>query len=206
MKFVKMIISRHRGVSIVRTMEENMQNNLKRIMILLLTVCLLVACKKEEVGIVALEDVETSAEAEELVEEIPDTIFVYVCGAVVNEGVYELPRGSRSYEAILMAGGFTEIAATTEVDQATILQDEATLYVPNYSEVVEKQEIDDGKVNLNTASKEELMTLPGVGESKASSIVSYRESHGGFQAIEDIMQISGIKEGLFEKIKDYIKI
>ena len=64
----------------------------------------------------------------------------------------------------------------------------------------------DGKVNLNTATKEELMTLPGVGEAKAELIIRYREESGGFHAIEDIMNISGIKEGLFAKIKEKIKV
>lgn len=164
----------------------------------------LVSCKEEEMQLTALEDAEVvESEAEE---EASESIFVYVCGAVNCEGVYELPFGSRGYEAIVMAGGFRKDAATTQINQAEILEDEATLYVPTVYEVAESQSEDDGKVNLNTATKEELMTLPGVGEAKASSIISYREEQGAFKSIEDIMQISGIKEGLFEKIKDYIKI
>ena len=64
----------------------------------------------------------------------------------------------------------------------------------------------DGKININRATKEELMTLPGVGESRADSIIKYREQQGAFQSIEDIMQVSGIKEALFEKIKDLITV
>lgn len=183
-----------------------MQKIVKQIGIITLIMFALVGCKQEQADMIALENTEVVSEPKEVVEEETDTIFVYVCGAITNEGVYELPRGSRIYEAIAMAGGFTEVAATTKVDQATILQDEATLYIPNYSEVIESQEIDDGKININTASKEELKSLPGVGESKADSIISYRESQGGFQNIEDIMKIPGIKEGLFEQIKDFIKI
>lgn len=135
-----------------------------------------------------------------------DSIFVYVCGAVVQEGVYELPSGSRVYEAVEKAGGFTEDAARTQVNQAEILEDEARLYIPTEAEAAEEQAPTDGKVNINTASKEDLMTLPGVGESKASQIIQYRETHGAFQKIEDVMKISGIKEGLFNQIKDDIKI
>lgn len=135
-----------------------------------------------------------------------DSIFVYVCGAVVQEGVYELPSGSRVYEAVEKAGGFTEDAARTQVNQAEILEDEARLYIPTEEEAEEEQVTTDGKVNINTASKEELMTLPGVGESKAAQIIQYREAHGAFQKIEDVMKISGIKEGLFNQIKDDIKI
>ena len=181
-----------------------MRGILKIIGMILVVAISLCGCKKEDMEILSLEDVEV--EEVNVEEEQPSTIFVYVCGAVVNEGVYELPVGSRRYEAIELAGGFTDSAATTEVNQAAVLADEETLYVPNYSEIIDKEEKEDGKLNLNTASKEELMTLPGVGESKAESIVSYRADKGGFKAIEEIMEISGIKEGLFEKIKDYIKI
>ncbi len=65
---------------------------------------------------------------------------------------------------------------------------------------------DDGKINLNTASKEQLMTLSGIGEAKANSIIAYREGHGGFKKIEELMEVEGIKEGVFNKVKDQIKV
>lgn len=165
----------------------------------------IVACAQEEREEILLEEVELNiVEETEKLED--DSIFVYVCGAVKCEGVYELPSGSRIYEAIAKAGGFREDAAMTQVNQAEVLQDEAQIYVPTLEEQKESQKHDDGKVNLNSAAKEELMTLPGVGETKAESIIAYREQHGRFQTIEDIMQISGIKEGLFVKIKDYITV
>lgn len=139
-----------------------------------------------------------------------ESIFVYVCGAVVNEGVYELPVGSRAYEAIEKAGGLRADAAAAQINQAEILSDEKQLYIPTKYEVLQQQELQkeetDGRININSATREELMTLPGVGEAKADSIVKYREVNGPFQSIEDIMMISGIKNGLFEKIKDYIKV
>lgn len=181
-----------------------MRRNVKILFLLVLITLCLVSCKEDEAELVALEDVE--ANEEETKETTLESIFVYVCGAVNCEGVYELPAGSRGYEAIAMAGGFRKDAATAQINQAEILEDEATIYVPTIYEIAESQSENDGKVNLNTASKEELMTLPGVGEAKASSIIAYREEHGGFKSIEEIMNISGIKEGLFEKIKDYIKI
>lgn len=138
--------------------------------------------------------------------ESSEEIYVYVCGAVVQEGVYRLPKGSRIFEAVELAGGFREDAATTGVNQAQVLEDEMTVYVPTIAEAVAEETISDGKVDLNRASKEELMTLSGVGESRAESIIKYREQNGGFQTIEDIMKVSGIKEGLFEKIKDFIKV
>ena len=187
----------------MKTMEGNMRDKRVIIGVMLLIVLGLVACKRDEAEVLVMEEAQVESE---IVEEVPKMIFVYVCGAVVNEGVYELPEGSRGYEAIKMAGGFTDVAVTTAVNQAALLQDEMTLYVPNYSEYTETQGAEDGKVNLNLASKEELMTLPGVGASKAESIISYREEHNGFKSIEEIMEITGIKEGLFNKVKDYIKM
>ena len=138
--------------------------------------------------------------------------YVYVCGAVMQAGVYELQQDSRVYEAIQKAGGFAENADISEINQAALLQDEEQIYVPAAGEVdhslKEEGEAGDagGKVNLNTATKEELMTLAGIGESKADSIIKYREEHGKFQSIEDIKQIEGIKDGVFQKIKDLITV
>lgn len=148
----------------------------------------------------------TQTESEEDENGSSEEIYVYVCGAVMQEGVYRLSEGSRIYEAVELAGGFREDAATTGVNQAQVLEDEMTVYVPTIDEAVAVETISDGKVDLNRASKEELMTLSGVGESRAESIIKYREQNGGFQTIEDIMKVSGIKEGLFEKIKDFIKV
>ena len=140
------------------------------------------------------------------------SIYVYVCGAVMQAGVYELQQDSRVYEAIQKAGGFAENADISEINQAALLQDEEQIYVPAAGEVdhslKEEGEAGDagGKVNLNTATKEELMTLAGIGESKADSIIKYREEHGKFQSIEDIKQIEGIKDGVFQKIKDLITV
>lgn len=184
---------------------------MRRYQMIGIILCLLAGitgCKangKETVSLTAPDEVtqtESAGDEKESLEEI----YVYVCGAVVQEGVYRLPEGSRIFEAIEQAGGFREDAAPTGVNQAQVLEDEMTVYVPTVEEEVSNESASDGKVNLNKASKEELMTLPGVGASRAESIIKYREQNGGFQTIEDIMQVSGIKEGLFEKIKDLIKV
>ena len=138
--------------------------------------------------------------------EIENKIYVFVCGAVKNPGVYELTQGSRAFEAIVAAGGFAEDAAENEVNQAEILKDEMKLYIPTWQEFERQQEEESDKININKASQADLMTIPGVGEAKANQIIQYREENGSFQNIEDIMLISGIKEGLFNKIKDYIKV
>lgn len=146
------------------------------------------------------------------------TVFVYVCGAVHSPGVYELKSGARIYEAIEMAGGTTADAAQELINQAEVITDGARIYVPDQEEAEEFRsgteglgtEVTDGsekeKININTAGKDELMTLTGIGEAKAESILKYREENGKFESIEELMQIGGIKEGVFNKIKDDITI
>lgn len=160
------------------------------------------------------EDIQTEYTQEvSNVEETEDVsmkteIYVHVCGAVNSPGVYTLIEGSRVYEAIELAGGFTESAATESINQAEVLKDGQMLRVYTTEEVLLQKEssVDDGKVNINRADEEELMTLPGIGESKAKSILSYREEHGEFSSVEDLKNITGIKEGVYSKIKDYITI
>lgn len=141
--------------------------------------------------------------------------FVYVCGNVKRPGVYELEAGSRVYAAIQAAGGMTKEADENYLNQAESLQDGQQVYVPSKEETKETvdsvegnvtREKDEGKVNLNTAGKEELMTLTGIGEAKAESIIRYREEHGEFQKPEELMQIEGIKTGVFNKIKEQITV
>jgi competence protein ComEA len=191
-----------------------MEENMRRISIIVLIFSLcagLIGCQKKSEETLTLEAAEIDqgeTHAEENKESTEDTehIFVYVCGAVNHEGVYELAKGSRVYEAIAMAGGFREDADARNVNQAEVLEDEERIYVPVVGEEVPVEDKKDARININKASKEELMTLPGVGESRAESIIKYREQQGAFQSIEEIMQVSGIKEGLFEKIKDFITI
>ena len=205
-KFDKINISRHRGVS---DYGGNMRRTIVIKMIIVTTFVLwvlLTSCSRKETELISLEETEVFSEDADVTEEQSDSIFVYVCGAVFREGVYELPIGSRVYEAIEKAGGVLENAAVTQINQAEVLEDEAQLYIPTLEEVAMQQAQEDGKVNLNSATKEELMTLTGVGATKAESILSYRQTNGKFKSVEDIMQISGIKEGLFNKIKDYITV
>jgi len=138
------------------------------------------------------------------------TIYVYVSGAVNAPGVYELLPGARAYEAIAAAGGLRADADEGYVNQAKEVFDGEQISVPAEGEAPELSGegagITDGKVNINTAGAEALVTLSGIGESRAADIIAYRESHGPFASIEEIMQVSGIKEALFEKIKDSITV
>lgn len=142
-------------------------------------------------------------------------VYVYVCGAVNAPGVYELKEGARVFEAIQLAGGLTEAAAADAVNQARIVTDGEQIRVPTVEEAQNQGagvagEVTEGtennKININTAGKEELMTLTGIGEAKAESIMDYREKNGSFKSVEELMQIEGIKEGVFNKIKDDITI
>lgn len=135
-----------------------------------------------------------------------DSIFycVYICGSVMNPGVYELEAGSRIYDVINLAGGVLEDADIDVINQAEKISDGQKIYVPRYGENSREDDNTGGLVNINTADIAGLTTLPGIGEARAKDIISYRESAGKFARIEDIMNVTGIKEAAFNKIKEYI--
>ena len=140
----------------------------------------------------------------------PSLCIVYVCGEVKNPGIVELPEGSRIAEALKLAGGFTEQAATDVVNLAAFIEDGQQIIFPDKETAKAQKEQklleDSGKVNLNTATLEQLMSLPGIGESRAKDILAYREKTGGFQKCEELMQIPGIKENSFKKLEDKIVV
>ena len=141
---------------------------------------------------------------------------VHVCGQVKEPGVYELEPGSRVYQAVEMAGGFGPDAASWYLNLAQEVADGMKIQVPTEEEALAWGNSGGGlsggqgqtetKVNLNTADEEQLMTLTGIGESRAADIIRYRQEYGPFERIEDIMNVSGIKEGAFQKIKDSITV
>lgn len=139
-------------------------------------------------------------------------IVVHVCGQVNRPGVYEVLEGSRLYELLELAGGFTGEAAEEYLNLAAVVKDGQQIYVPGREEAAAmprqqaEEEAKTAMVNINTAGVEQLTALRGIGEAKAQDIIRYRESHGAFQKIEDIMKISGIKEAAFEKMKDQITV
>ena len=164
---------------------------------------------------------ESTVETQEYVENSEKSgVYVYICGEVAAPGVYELSKDSRIYEAVDAAGGFTENAARESVNLASKVSDGMQITIYNKEEAAslpagsgsavgntgQGGTSGSGLVNLNTATKEELMTLKGIGEAKAEDIIRYREKSGGFKKIEDIMKISGIKEAGFQKIKDNITV
>ncbi|MEE1031731.1 MAG: helix-hairpin-helix domain-containing protein [Ruminococcus sp.] len=146
-------------------------------------------------------------------------IFVDVSGAVLYPGVYQLQENSRVFQAIEAAGGCTEDAESSLLNQAELLQDGQKIYVYTKQEakdialtstqgleVSESAAASDGKVNINKAGKADLMTLPGVGETRAEAILTYRQENGSFSSIEELMNVEGIKEKTYEKLKDKITV
>ena len=137
-------------------------------------------------------------------------LYVYVCGAVTNPGVYTVPEGSRIVAAIEAAGGFLPEAAWEAVNLAAPVYDSMQIVVPDMADYVKVQEDqvrqEDGRVNLNTATVEALCSLNGIGEAKAEAILAYREEIGSFRSIEQIKEVSGIGDSLFHQIKDKIYI
>lgn len=186
----------------------------------------LCGCGSAESGVSLDYDRVTKAQTESSAEDTTDDVSasegvltegvlaVHVCGAVNNAGVYELESGSRIVDALEMAGGVTEEGAVTVLNLAELLYDGEQVYVPTWTEVSEGYSVSavqtEGEgtalVNINTAGKEELMTLKGIGESLADAIIEYRQSSGGFSSIEDLMQVSGIGETSFEKLRPYITV
>lgn len=210
------------------------------------TVCFVLVCGAVSLGIhhgtqkkgqIVLEkNVETSESEVAGVTEAPaltegeecdasaEKMYVHLCGAVGEEGVYTLPKGSRLIDGVTAAGGFTTDADTTYHNLAALLTDGQKVYVPTLAETEElsvaermestgdgseseqtsnREEVR-GKVNINTAGKEDLMTLSGIGESKAESILLYREKVGPFQSIEELKNVTGIGDAMFARIKDSI--
>lgn len=165
----------------------------------------------------------------------PEMIYVDVCGAVANPGVFQLAAGSRVFQAIEAAGGYLPEAVQNCVNRAGVLTDGQQLYILTQEEM-ERQGLDpaemagasdgqmngsagtgqntgmtaqvqqDNRININTADEAQLTTLTGIGATRAQAIIAYREENGPFAAIEDIMNVQGIKEGTFAKIKDEIVV
>ncbi len=137
-------------------------------------------------------------------------VTVYVCGAVVHEGVYELGSNSRVNDALVAAGGFAEDADTDNINLAAKVQDGEKVYFPRLGEVTDYSlgNDSDGQsvININTAGTSELTSLPGIGETRAERIVAYRQSHGSFANIEELKNVSGIGDNIYEGLEEYITV
>lgn len=165
----------------------------------------------------------------------PPTLYVHICGAVENPGVYELPAGSRVFEAVRLAGGFSGEADENYVNQAQEVPDAGKVVIPTVEETgllketgeegtgfgilmpemwereTFRQEDSDkaagnssGLVNINTADKAELCSLPGIGNAKAEAVLSYREKKGRFSSVEELKKVDGIGDSVYTGLKDRI--
>ncbi|MBR3601668.1 MAG: helix-hairpin-helix domain-containing protein [Lachnospiraceae bacterium] len=181
--------------------------------------------QEETADIIEATATETASDTETAKEEMTignnelpkEDIVVHICGAVNHPGVYYLTEGQRLYELIHKAGGFREDANEDYLNQAMSLVDGMKITVPTMeetaSETMEEEMVtisetsgQGQKININTADETLLCTLPGIGESRAKSIIAYRQEYGDFRKTEDIMNIPGIKEAAFAKIRDYITV
>ena len=170
---------------------------------------------ESDIALFSTEETDTAYESGSAFEEEsePQTkgdILIYVCGAVYSPGVVTLPADSRACDAVEMAGGLTPEASQTAVNLAERLSDGQMLYIPNVWEeqaiAESEREASSGLININTADEGRLCELPGIGEAKARAIIAYREDNGDFTAVEEIMQVPGIKENLYDKICDMITV
>lgn len=174
------------------------------------------AAELEAMAAVEAPAEKTQAESSGEAEEAGGTMLVDVKGAVTNAGVYEADPGDRVKDLIEKAGGFSKEADINKINLAQKLADEMVIYVPKIGEETGNamstalpdsgQGETDGKIAVNTATVEELDTLPGIGPSRAQAIIDYREENGPFKKLEDLLNVTGIGEKSLEKLKDYIVI
>ncbi len=164
--------------------------------------------KEDNIEIATIEDDISSKE------NIAKKILVHIDGEIVNPGVIELTEGARIIDAVNIAGGLTQFADEKRINLAKKVSDEEKIYIPRIGEDISEVDIistnqansvssNKGKVNINTASKEELQSLPGIGPALAEKIIEYRQNRK-FSNIDDIKNVAGIGEKRFESIKDFI--
>ena len=157
------------------------------------------------------EDVVEEVEIEEVNEEI-STYLIDVKGQVQFPGVYEVTSDLRVHDVIILAGGFLDTANTNTINLAQKIQDEMVIYVPHLEEETETSfeswstAQNKQKVSINQATESELLTLPGIGPSKASAIIKYRDEFGKFNSIDELTNVSGIGSKTLENLRDYIEL
>lgn len=181
------------------------------IVLLILVLLLLSGCKDDN-------QIELSSESyidETILQTEGVEIYVHITGEVKNPGVYQVDQGTRLFQLVELAGGMTKKAYEEGINLAEEVTDGQSINILSKSEykmTINQGDLQDSSrsesklININTGTKEELTNLPGIGESKAVAIVSYREENGNFKSIEDIKNVSGIGDSTFANIKDLITI
>lgn len=168
---------------------------------------------EEENDLLLLEDEEYELEFLDEIEEEITSIIVDVKGEVKKPGVYEVSPSSRVNDVIQLAGGFTKEADENQINLAQKVEDEMVIIIPKIgdekatiSSTVSSAGVDESKVNINQATKEELETLPGIGPAKAQAILDFREENGHFKEVEDLLQVNGIGEKTLENLQEHIAV
>lgn len=151
------------------------------------------------------KDTEEGTGGSGTVPEEEDYLYVHVCGAVKAPGLKKLPVGSRVWDALEAAEGFTEEADEDAINLAAFVQDGEKIRFPTKEERI-LQESRDDRIDLNAADEETLTSLPGIGSAKAAAIVKYRREHNGFSSKEELLQVPGIHQALFEQIRELVKV
>lgn len=157
-----------------------------------------------------------------------EKVTVDIKGAVLNPGIYTLDNNKRVFDAITIAGGLLDNSDTENINMSLKLTDEMVIIVPfkekkqnsvgdkehlnnsnnieNDAKVSNSKNTNNEKVSINKANKEDLMTLEGIGETRALAIINYRKEHGNFKSISELQNVKGIGKSIFEKIKDNIEL
>ena len=182
------------------------------VLLLLVGVGGLFSKKEEAVEEIAVVETTVLAEKTEVSTTQETVIFVDIKGEVKNPGVYQMKVGDRVKDALDAAGGLTDEADSQKVNLAQRVEDQMVIVVPKVGEevteipagVMSQEAAKEGKVNINTATVEELKTLKGVGEKKAEAIIEYRKKNGSFKTKEDLMKVRGIGKKLFESFQERI--
>lgn len=216
--------------------QKSIKYKILQVFFLLIFVVGLCGCHGKSASYVFLEsESDTLLDAETFLKETQDEsketdvtllaiVYVHVCGCVNVPGVYGLRADARVIDAVEAAGGMTLDADTTAVNLAVVIKDEMRIYIPSIDEAknLKMPVLSDASgndysldgqliaqttlVNINTATIEQLTMLSGIGASRAADIIEYRNTYGNFDSIDDLMKVSGIKKGVFEKIKDQITV
>lgn len=194
------------------------------VILVLVIICMIFVNDNVILEDIDIQNTENNIQEIEAVREIEESkikIKVHITGEVKNSGIYELDEDSRISDVIEIAGGITSEADLTKVNLAYQVLDGQKIIIPsimgendgNYiiensgeNIIQEETNLKDLKINVNTATVSELMTLQGVGKSTAEKIINYREENGKFKNIEDIKNVSGIGESKYNQLKDYIKV
>ena len=192
--------------------------NKKKIITIILLISMLVGCEKETVSMDLSEKTMQKNEADSSMKK-DEMVYVFISGQVKNPGVYQFRENPRMFEVIQKAGGFTKNAEPDYLNQAEPVSDGQSIYVMSRKEYraskeqskeegnsSEPMQTDSGKVNLNQATEQELTSLPGIGTTKAKSIIEYREKNGRFTKCEDLKKVSGIGDATYLNLEGMIAV